>query len=221
MKRRHSILALASFLTACGGGTSVTPFPVITMADAEPVKNETVVQKPVVLHFGDSLTAGGMVPRLQQHLPMFTHVDRSHGGMSASNLYLGTYPSPHAPFAQHIVNDPSAAVVFRFGGQEALNNVSVQDFYDVMKELVLLAYHQNRNIFLVGACNIPKNSVVTQAILDRYWELDSVMRNSGISFIDLSGVPIHESEMWDEIHPGPVAQERIAVEIARQVISHL
>lgn len=126
MNRRNSLAALAALtLTACGGGGSSTPAFIMPVAPPEPPPPPP---KPKVLHFGDSFTTGAGVPlRLsrEDRLPMFEHIDRAHGGMSSKDLWLGRSPSPHAPFAQHLQTDPSAAVVFRFGGVEALSLIHI------------------------------------------------------------------------------------------------
>lgn len=219
MNRRNSLAALAALtLTACGGGGESVPSFIMPVSSPEPPP------KPKVLHFGDSFTTGAGVPlRLsrEDRLPMFEHIDRAHGGMSSKDLWLGRSPSPHAPFVQHLQTDPSAAVVFRFGGVEALNNYPEGEFYQYMAELCIASYNAGRNIFLIGACNLPETEIITSDMLKRYWANDKIMRDSGLPYIDLSGVPIGADEMFDPLHPGVAPVERMCDAIALQVRAHL
>lgn len=224
MNRRHSLVALASLLTACGGGGggAGAPFPSFSISEQSP--SEQTIQKPIVLHFGDSFTTGASMPaRLSElhRLPMFTHVDRAHGGMSSIDLWTGRAPSPHAPFRQHLQVDPSAAVVFRFGGVEALNDEPVDTFYYYMRELCIAATEANRNIILIGAVDLPETEMITPKMLKRYWENNEVMRTSGLPFVDLSHIKVLPHEMFDPLHPNVAAIERMADSIAAQVLAKL
>lgn len=208
LTRRLWLLATTALAACGGGGGSPSMVPVLPL----PAPREIVYA-----HYGDSLTSGGTVPRLQAHMPGTVHLDRSYGGMQALHLLDGLYPSPHAAFADHILVDRSDVVTLRFGGQEALNGVPVNEFVQAMRRLIDLAESAGKRVVVIGAINVPASEVVTPEILAHYAALDAAMRELGVPYIDVLGVSIATEEMADPIHPGPAAQERVAAEIAARL----
>ncbi len=219
LTRRLWLLAAAA-LAACGGGGGSPGFvPVPTPEPAPPPA--PAPREIVYAHYGDSLTSGGTVPRLQAHMPGSVHLDRSYGGSHARHVIDGIEPWASEPFAQAIQRDGADWIVLRFGGAEALAGMAPAETAADIDVLVGIALAAGKRVAVVGAFDVPLSETVTPEIRAVYLDIDQRMRalaaSRGVPYIDVLGVPIAADEMHDPIHPGPAAQERVAVEIAERL----
>lgn len=223
LTRRLWLLAAAA-LAACGGGGGGLPgfVPALPLPAPEPAPPPAPAPREIVYaHYGDSLTSGGTVPRLQAHMPGTVQLDRSYGGSHARHVIDGAEPWASEPFADAVKRDGADWIVLRFGGAEALAGIAPPEAAADIDVLVGLALAAGKRVALVGAFDAPLSEAVTPETKAAYLDIDQRIRaiaaSRGVAYIDILGVPVTPEEMADPIHPGPAAQERVAAEIAARL----
>ncbi|WP_225784658.1 SGNH/GDSL hydrolase family protein [Xenophilus sp. Marseille-Q4582] len=225
LTRRVWLLASAALAACGGGGGSPGMAPVLPVPTPEPALPPAPEPREVVYaHYGDSLTAGGTVPRIQSHMPGTFHIDRSYGGTMVRYVLDGREPWAREPFAQAIQRDGADWIVMRWGGEVGPLRLPVDIVADV-SVMVDIALAAGKRVALVGAFDAPLTDAITPEIRALYMEVDERLRvlaaERAITFVELLSIPVPPEDMYDTVHPGAAAQERHARHIARQLVSLL
>ncbi len=210
MKRLHWTLA-ALLLAGCGGKETAPP----PVADERPAPSD---QRPVIVAFGDSLTAGyGVEPGRSYPAFLQAELDKAGFGYRVVNAGIsGDTTSGGLSRASTVAAMKPAIVILALGGNDGLRGLPAQSTRANLEKMTLVFKESGAQVVLAGM-TLPRN-YGPDYIREFEKVFDSVAAQHAVPLIPflLEGVAGREGLMQnDAIHPTAEGNRLVARNVMR------